>query len=248
MKAMVFAAGLGTRLRPLTDNKPKALVEVVGIPMLQHVIQNLAYYGFHDIVINVHHFSKQIIDFLKRNDNFGQNIAISDESDCLLDTGGGILNARHLLDDGEPFLVQNSDILTNLDLKQLYDYHLSNQADATLLVAQRQSSRYLLWSEEMQLKGWINESTGEIKPNNFVLSSNYKKLAFGGIHVISPSVFKTLSNYSAEKVFSITPFYIDNCDKLKICGYLPHYLYKWHDIGSPMKLREAEIDIITHKK
>ena len=132
MKAMVFAAGLGTRLRPLTDNKPKALVEVVGIPMLQHVIQNLAYYGFHDIVINVHHFSKQIIDFLKRNDNFGQNIAISDESDCLLDTGGGILNARHLLDDGEPFLVHNSDILTNLDLKQLYDYHLSNQADATL--------------------------------------------------------------------------------------------------------------------
>ena len=100
----------------------------------------------------------------------------------------------------------------------------------------------------MQLKGWINESTGEIKPNNFVLSSNYKKLAFGGIHVISPSVFKTLSNYSAEKVFSITPFYIGNCDKLKICGYLPHYLYKWHDIGSPMKLREAEIDIITHKK
>lgn len=242
MKAMIFAAGLGTRLRPLTDNRPKALVEVAGVPMLQRVIDNLKRHGFTDIVINVHHFGEQIIDFVESHNRFGINIAISDERDELLDTGGGILHARCLLDDGEPFLVHNADILTDLNLSELYRHHLDSHADATLLVARRTTSRYLLFDDSQTLKGWTNIKTGETRPEG-IPTHELRPLAFGGIHVISPSIFDTLGSYSDQRKFSITPFYVDNCNRLNINGFMPAEDYRWFDIGKLETLRLAEQSI-----
>ena len=166
MKAMIFAAGLGTRLKPLTDHMPKALVPVAGKPMLEHVIEKLKATGFDEIVINVHHFAQQIIDFLKANNNFGIKIWISDETEELLDTGGGIKKTAHFFD--EPFLVHNADILSNVDLKALYDYHLTSGNDATLLVSSRKTVRYLLFDDANRLCGWINKETLQTKPEGFV--------------------------------------------------------------------------------
>ena len=156
---MIFAAGLGTRLKPLTDHMPKALVPVAGKPMLEHVILKLIAAGFNEIVINVHHFANQIIEFLKEKENFGITIHISDETDCLLDTGGGIKKAASFFTDGEPFLVHNVDILSNTDLKSLYDYHINSNNDATLLVSSRKTVRYLLFNAQQDLCGWINKDT-----------------------------------------------------------------------------------------
>ena len=219
MKAMVFAAGLGTRLRPLTDDKPKALVEVGGVPMLQRVILNLKRYGFDEVVVNIHHFGQQIIDFLASNGNFGINVHVSDERGELLETGGGILNAREWLDGNEPFLVHNADILTDLDLSEFYNYHVSHKAEATLLAAWRETSRYLLLDNDGRLNGWVNVNTGEVRPSGFRYDEKkFRKMAFGGIHVISPSVFMYLQDYTKEHKFSIMPFYLDNCRRIKIMG------------------------------
>lgn len=238
---MIFAAGLGTRLRPLTDNKPKAMVPIAGKPMLQHVIENLKSYGFNDIIINVHHFGEQIIDFVKDNNNFGINIAISDERGELLDTGGGILKAKSFLDGEEPFLVHNADILTNLNLKDLYNYHINHKADATLLVAPRTTQRYLVFDNTNRLCGWTNIATGECRPAGFDASAEgLAKLAFGGVHVISTSIFKALREYTDKHKFSITPFYVDTCRILKIMGYQPAEHYNWFDIGKPETLALAE--------
>ena len=144
MKAMIFAAGLGTRLRPLTDHTPKALVSVAGKPMLERVILRLKEAGFNDITVNIHHFGEQIIEFLRANNDFGITIHLSDERDMLLDTGGGIKKARPFLDGNEPFLVHNADILSDINLAELYRHHRESNAEATLLVSQRQTSRYLL--------------------------------------------------------------------------------------------------------
>ena len=163
MKAMIFAAGLGTRLKPLTDNKPKALVEVGGKTMLELVILKLKEAGFNEIVINIHHFGQQIIDYLKANNNFGLTIHISDERDYLLDTGGGIKKATPFLMGNEPFLVHNVDIFSNVDLRQLYENHLKSGATATLLVSQRKTARHLLFNKENKLCGWHNNETGEVK-------------------------------------------------------------------------------------
>lgn len=240
MKAMIFAAGLGTRLRPLTDNMPKALVPVGGKPMLERVILNLIKYGFDDITINIHHFGGQIIDFLKANNNFGVTIHISDERDELLDTGGGILKARNFLDGNESFLVHNADILTDLNLKEFYDNHLGNNADATLLTASRNTARYLLLDDTNRLHGWINKNTGELKPQGFVYETDkYKEMAFGGIHILSPSIFPALENFTDEHKFSIIPFYLSVCEKLNIYGYAPEG-YKWFDIGKIETLHQAE--------
>ncbi|MBR5193864.1 MAG: NTP transferase domain-containing protein, partial [Bacteroidaceae bacterium] len=157
MKAMIFAAGLGTRLKPLTDHMPKALVPVAGKPMLEHVILKLIASGFDEIVINVHHFAEQIIEFLKEKNTFGIKIWISDETEELLDTGGGIKKASSLLN--EPFLVHNADILSNVDLKALYDFHIASENDATLLVSPRKTVRYLLFDQTTRLCGWINKDT-----------------------------------------------------------------------------------------
>ena len=231
MKAMIFAAGLGTRLRPLTDNMPKAMVPVDGKPMLQRVIENISQYGFNDIIINVHRLGNQIIGFLNANNNFSLNISISDERELLLDTGGGILAAKDFLNDGEPFLVHNADILTTLDLHAMYKHHCDSNADATLLVKSRKTERYLLFDDNNRLQGWINKKTGETRPENFNIGDyDYQEMAFGGVHIISPGIFNTLENYSNEAKFSITPFYIDKCQELNIQGYNPCG-YEWFDIG-----------------
>ena len=156
---MIFAAGLGTRLRPLTDNKPKALVEVAGKPMLERVILRLKRSGVDEIVVNVHHFGQQIIDFLYANDNFGVTIHVSDEREELLDTGGGILKARKWLDGGEPVIVHNADILTDFDLDEMMCQHVASEAVATLLVAERDTARYFVFNDAMRLQGWTNIKT-----------------------------------------------------------------------------------------
>ena len=239
MKAMIFAAGLGTRLRPLTNDRPKALVEVAGKPMLRRVIENLIAYNFTDITINVHHFGEKIIDFVAANDSFGVDIHISDERGMLLDTGGGILKAREWLDGDEPFLVHNADILTDLDLRKFYEYHLGHGADATLLTARRSTACYLLCDADSRLCGWVNKSTGDTLPAGFVYTpGEYQEMAFGGIHVISPSLFESLAEYATEPKFSIVPFYVAMCRKLKIMSYAPQG-YRWFDVGKPETLALA---------
>ncbi len=240
MKAMIFAAGLGTRLRPLTDTMPKALVAADGKPMLGRVIEKLKDAGIDKIIVNVHYLANQIRDYLRDNDNFGISVEISDESDCLLETGGGILKARKWLDDGETFVVHNADILTDFDLRTMIDSHIREGNDVSLLVADRKSSRKLLFDSDMMLQGWKNEKTGEVKPFS-ADQSGLKGLGFGGVHIINPArFFPLLEQYTDAGPFSITPFYVDNCHRLDIRGYIPQESYGWFDIGSIEKLREAE--------
>ena len=238
---MIFAAGLGTRLRPLTNDRPKALVEVGGKPMLEHVINQLAQAGFDDITINIHHFGQKIIDFLSSKDNFGLNIHISDERDLLLDTGGGILKARPFLDGEEPFLVHNADILTDLDLKAMVNAHVASNAIASLLVKERETQRYFVFDKDYRLNGWINKKTGETKPTSLHYQGDEMlERAFGGVHVISPSIFPLLEKHAqGEQVFSITPFYISECGNCHIHGYESPSPYNWLDVGKPETLEEA---------
>lgn len=237
MKAMIFAAGLGTRLKPLTDHMPKALVPVAGKPMLEHVIGKLKAAGFDEIVINVHHFAYQIIDFLKEKDNFGIQIWISDETEELLDTGGGIKKAAHFFD--EPFLVHNADILSNVNLRALYEHHLSSGNDATLLVSPRKTVRYLLFDEGNRLCGWVNKDTLQTKPEGFIYQPEIQKeYAFGGIHIISPTLFKYMGDEWTGK-FSIMDFYLQTCKKARLGGYAKEDL-QLIDIGKPDTLAKAE--------
>lgn len=234
---MIFAAGLGTRLKPLTDHMPKALVPVAGKPMLEHVIGKLKASGFDEIVINVHHFADQIIDFLKEKDNFGIRIWISDESEELLDTGGSIKKAAPYFD--EPFLVHNADILSNIDLKAMYNYHLTSSNDATLLVSPRKTVRYLLFDEGNRLQGWVNKDTLQTKPEGFVYHPEVQKeYAFGGIHVISPTLFKYMEDGWTGK-FSIMDFYLRTCHEAQLGGYVKEDL-QLIDIGKPDTLAKAE--------
>lgn len=240
MKAMIFAAGLGTRLRPLTDHTPKALVPIAGKTMLERVILRLKDAGFNDITINIHHFGEQIIEFLRTHNDFGATIHISDERDRLLDTGGGIKKARPFLDGNEPFLVHNADIICDVDLAELYRHHRESNAEATLLVSERQTSRYLLLDDDNLLHGWINKSTGETKPGDFVFQEGeYREMAFGGIHVISPSIFRQMESAQWEGKFSIIPFYLSVCKTTRIQGY-PLQGCHWFDIGKPETLEKAE--------
>lgn len=245
MKAIIFAAGLGTRLRPLTNDRPKALVEVGGVAMLEHVIKRLINHGIDEIVINIHHFGDKIIEFVKAKNNFGITIHISDERDLLLDTGGGILKARKWLDGNEPIIIHNADILTDFDLHKMVKQHVDNNADATLLVADRKTTRYFYINKSNQLKGWTNISTGEVKPSGYIAEESDKLLAFGGVHIVSPSIFDVLDQYSSDPKFSITPFYIDKCNELKIMGYTPAEKYQWHDIGKIDSIKVAEEQFIS---
>ena len=234
---MIFAAGLGTRLKPLNDHMPKALVPVAGKPMLEHVILKLIASGFDEIVINVHHFAEQIIDFLKEKNNFGIKIWISDETEELLETGGGIKKAAPFFD--EPFLVHNADILSNVDLKAMYDYHLTSGNDATLLVSPRKTVRYLLLDETNHLCGWVNKDTLQTKPEGFVYQPEIQKeYAFGGIHIISPTLFNYMGDDWSGK-FSIMDFYLQNCSKARLGGYTTDNL-QIIDIGKPETLEKAE--------
>ena len=241
MEAMIFAAGLGSRLKPLTDTMPKALVPVAGCPMLEHVILKLKASGFTEIVINIHHFGEQIIDFLKTNNDFGLTIHISDERDRLLDTGGGIRKARLFFENsGEPFLVHNVDILSDMNLKELYDFHMQSGSVATLLASRRTTSRYLLFDTERKLRGWINKDTGQVKPEGFHYDESlYREYAFSGIHVFSPAVFRLMEAPRWEGKFSIMDFYLATCGQTDYSGYLAEKL-ELIDIGKPETLARAE--------
>lgn len=234
---MIFAAGLGTRLKPLTDNLPKALIPIAGKPLLEHVILKLKAFGFDEIIVNVHHFPDQIIDFLNANDNFGIRIEVSDERDLLLDTGGGIRKAAWFFDDLNPFLVHNVDILSNVDLKSLYNQHLRTNSLATLVVSQRDTFRYLLFDDNLRLNGWMNEKTGETKPSNLKKIELYNKLAFAGIQVLSPSVFELM--VQLEPKFSTMDFYLSNSKTQTISGFVPEN-FKMMDVGKLDALDEAE--------
>lgn len=238
MKAMIFAAGLGTRLQPLTNNKPKALVEINGTTLLEIVINRLKLFGFNDIIINVHHFSDMIIDFLKKNNNFNINITISDESGAILDTGGGLKKAAWFFNDNKPFLVHNVDIISNIDLSEMYNNHIKSDAIATLAVKNRNSSRYFLFDENNTLCGWKNTKTKEIKITKET-NSKLTLYAFSGIHVISPEIF----NYITEKgKFSIIDVYLKLAATNKIMA-LNHDNSLWFDVGDKNKLIEASENI-----
>lgn len=241
MKAMIFAAGLGSRLKPLTDTMPKALVPVAGRPILEHVILKLKTAGFTEIVINIHHFGEQILDFLRAKDSFGLTIHISDERDLLLDTGGGVKKARTFFENSdEPFLVHNVDILSDIDLKELYNYHLRNGGVATLLASRRKTSRYLLFDSEKKLCGWINKDTGQVKPAGFLYDESlYQEYAFSGIHVLSPDIFRWMDTPQWEGKFSIMDFYLATCRQADFFGYLTEKL-QLIDIGKPETLAKAE--------
>lgn len=237
MKALIFAAGLGTRLKPLTDTMPKALVPIDGKPLLEHVILKLKAAGFNQIIVNVHHFPDQIIEFLKSKNNFDLRIEISDERDKLLDTGGGVKKAKWFFDDGKPFLVHNVDILSNIDLKLLYQQHLETSPLATLVVSERDTFRYFLFDKEARLKGWINEKTGEVRPDHLANTQLFNKLAFSGIQVLSPEVFKLMDHF--PDYFSIVDFYLQNAAQQQIKAYVPQAL-KMIDVGKLNVLTDAE--------
>lgn len=213
--AFIFAAGLGTRLHPLTLTRPKALVEIKGKPLLQLAIEKVEQAGFQRIVINTHHFAEQIASFIGGH-RFEAEILISHEKDLLLDTGGGLLAARELIGN-EPFLAYNVDILSDIDLRMLYEAHNSDDL-ATLLVSDRATSRYLLFDENQRMVGWQNVKTGELRtPHSKLDLAECKGLAFNGVHVISPRIFPLMQGW--QMPFSITDFYISACGSEAIRAY-----------------------------
>jgi NDP-sugar pyrophosphorylase family protein len=234
MKAMIFAAGIGTRLRPLTDNCPKALIPVGGHPMLKIVIEQLKHYGFDEIILNVHYLGEQIKDFLRKQNNFGIRIEISDETNEILETGGGLWKAREFFDDGKPFLVCNADVFTNIDLQKFYKQHNENNSIATLAVRKRYSSRFLLFDDRDILCGWKNVKTDEVKLPRIPRKQTHQ-FAFSGYHIISPEIFKTNNR---EGQFSMVDWYLDICNDHMIKAF-HHDDDVWIDIGSAEELAKA---------
>lgn len=272
MRAMIFAAGLGTRLKPITDTMPKALVPVCGQPLLYHVITKLVAAGYDDLVVNVHHFPDQIIHYLHSHD-FGARIAVSDERDFLWETGGGIRFAKHLLTDfstqpaaslemtegdsfaslemtegesfaslgmtNEPFLVHNVDIVSNLDLNWLREQHREG-ALVTLVASERKTQRYFLFDEDYRLKGWTNIATGEVRsPFPDIDPDRCRKLAFAGIHLMSPAIFDAFDRYGFGDRFSIVDFYLRACADYPIYAAVPPD-FTLVDVGKKETLSEAE--------
>ena len=235
-QAMIFAAGLGTRLKPLTDTMPKALVPVGGKPLIEHVVEKLKVAGAERIVVNVHHFARQVVDYLQENDNFGVDISISDESAKLLDTGGGLKKAAPLFMPDAPVLIHNVDILSNVDLRWLYEN--SKDSDATLLVSERKTKRYLLFNDDMRLVGWTNIETGEVKsPYKDLNVSSCKMYAFSGIHVFSSRLFPLMDDFPDK--FGIIDFYLKVCGEAVIKACLKPDL-RLLDVGKLDTLAEAE--------
>jgi NDP-sugar pyrophosphorylase family protein len=226
MKALILAAGLGTRLQPLTDTIPKALVKVDGMTLLEHALRHVSDHGISDVIVNMHHFPDQIINFLGEHGNLGLNIAVSDESDKLLETGGGIKKAGWFLDGSDPFLVRNVDIISDLDLTGMISFHRQTGALATLAVRHRETSRYLLFDDQMQLSGWENRKTGETKISRF--NAGLAGWAFSGIHVISPEIFPLLTETGP---FSITDAYLRLAADHIILGF-PDTGHVWRDAGN----------------
>lgn len=231
---MIFAAGLGTRLRPITDNCPKALVQVGGKPMLQHTIEHLIKYGFDEIIINIHYLGNQIIDFLQQHNNFGIHIEISDETDLILETGGGLWKAKDFFYDDKPFLVCNADVFTNINLNAIYKFHQQHKAIASLAVRERKSSRYLLFDDEDNLCGWKNVKTGTTKIKK-QQHTELHEFAFSGYQILSPKIFETCT---FSGVFSMIDWYLDICNQHTIKAF-HHNQDIWIDIGSAEQLANA---------
>ncbi|MCF0235776.1 MAG: NTP transferase domain-containing protein [Bacteroidaceae bacterium] len=243
MRVLLFAAGLGTRLRPLTDTMPKALVPVDGQPLLHHTLTTLAAAGAKEVVVNVHHFGQQIIDYVASHD-YPLTIRISDERQALLDTGGGLRQALPLFSPSDaPILMHNVDILSNADLRTFYAQHGS--ADVRLMVSERTTQRYLLFDEAMQLVGWTNTATGEVRtPHKNLDLRTTKMLAFAGIHSVSPRLQSLLASYPAK--FPIMDFYLEQCAHLHIEGVAMPSL-SLLDVGKVDSLSAAEEFIKRHK-
>lgn len=249
MKAMILAAGLGTRLYPLTRNMPKALVPLNGTPLLEILILRLKQSGFQEIIINIHYLGQQIIDFLRSRNDFGIKISISDERDRLLDTGGAIKKAMSFLGDGEPFLIHNVDVVTSLDLQALMKHHLHSGAMVTLCVRERSSSRYFFFTEDDLLCGWRNEESGVEK--GITSGSNpLRQRAFSGIHVIGPRFFEKAIAHRCfppeQDVFSIIDVYLCLAASEKVQG-LDHSGTVWFDIGRYQQLKAAEAWMIMER-
>ncbi len=238
MNALILAAGLGTRLGSLTSDRPKALVEIAGRNMLEHQLRHLSAAGFDRFVINIHHFAPKIKSFLEQNGNFGLDISLSDESSLLLDTGGGIRKAMRFFDDDQPVLVHNVDIFSCVDLRAFYQGHLESGADATLLVANRSTSRYLYFDPDGFLRGWSNEKTGQVRsPYPAFDKTRFTPRAFQGIHVVSRAILPLLDAV-AEQRFSITDFYVDNAVRLRLRA-VDSEPGNWVDAGKPETLETA---------
>jgi len=235
MKAMIFAAGLGTRLLPLTENLPKALIPVNRKPLLEHVILKLRAAGFGKIIINIHYLADQVESYLKKNNYFGLDIRLSKEEQ-LLDTGGGLKKAAWFFNDDEPFIVHNVDILSDINLRSIYNTHLEQKVLATLAAKRRKTTRYLLFDQNGLLIGReIDKKIIPAKPGETLIS--YQRLSFLGIHVISPRLFRFFPD---QDIFSILDVYL-NASKGggKINFTIPEHNY-WFDLGNPDKLAEAE--------
>ena len=232
-KALIFAAGKGTRLKPFTDSHPKALALVNDVPLLERNIKYLQNFGVTEFVINVHHFGEQIVEFLEKNNHFGAKIDISDEKDELLETGGGLLFAQKYLENEENFLIMNADILTDLNIHELVKFHETHLPLATLAVSDRNSSRKLFFNSEMVLKGWMNKNSGESKMAEFNI--DFKELAFSGIHCINSSIFDKIKRRGK---FSIMDEYLDLMFDNEILGF--QHEARLIDVGRPESVIEAE--------
>jgi NDP-sugar pyrophosphorylase family protein len=237
MKAMILAAGLGTRLRPLTNDRPKALVEVAGHTLLEITLRRLASFGIREVIVNVHHFADMVVDYLKKNNNFGTRVEISREDDVLLDTGGGLKQAEwFFLQDGpaqEPFLIHNVDVISTIDFARMLTLHRDHDALATLAVQQRDTSRHLLFDERGRLCG---RQTGTNPPEVVRPSPRFTPLAFSGIHIISPQLI------TEQGVFSIVTTYLRlAAEGHRILAFRADEYY-WRDLGQPENISQATAD------
>ncbi|MCO6496507.1 MAG: nucleotidyltransferase family protein [Chitinophagaceae bacterium] len=234
MKAMILAAGLGTRLKPFTNKHPKALAEVNGKTLLQRNIEYLLSYGIEEIIVNVHHFAQQIVDFINKNPGFKKIITFSDETDEVLETGGGLMRAEWFLKDSNPFVLMNVDVLTDMNLKEMIESHKQEDCLATLAVMERKTSRYLLFNDDDILCGWTNVKTGEkiIRRE----ADHYHAKAFSGIHVLSPRIFSLITRTGK---FSIVDAYLDLAQDHLIKGF-DHTESRFCDAGKPESILRAE--------
>ncbi len=242
MKAMVLAAGLGTRLRPMTDTRPKALVEVSGRTLLEITLARLREFGVSEVIVNVHHFADMVVDYLKSKNDFGMRIEISREK-VLLDTGGGLKKAAwFFLDDpnhlDEPFILHNVDVLSSIDLRRMVEFHMENQALATLAVKNRETSRYLLFDEQDQLCG--RRSKPDLKTELVRPAEKPQALAFSGIQVISPRLLRMVTE---DGVFSIINSYLNLAARGERILAFHADQYYWRDLGRPEHLIQAEMDL-----
>ncbi len=244
MKAMILAAGLGTRLRPLTNDRPKALVEICGRTLLEITLSRLRTFGISEVIVNVHHFSDMVADYLKAKKDFGLRIEVSREEE-LLDTGGGLKKAawfflENSLAHDEPFILHNVDVISTIDLARMVDFHSEHQALATLAVQERQTSRYLLFDDQRRLCGRRAGRDGT--PELVHDCHQVKALAFSGVHVVSPRIFSMMTEGGA---FSIIPTYLRlTAGRENILGFRADEYY-WRDLGRPENVAQAERDVAS---